>query len=210
MDHQEHRKRARPEESESEESDSSNETTPGSPSLTPPPKYHRASPHTTLDFICTLPPTCSQPETTTSYVTLEELERHQENFHRWICHHPIKVKQDDKTSGSATTTRVPESFASKRGEALLRSCEKVFPEARLLDLHRIETHDPLARERKNKGEKIFECFLPRDQCDRKFANPQKRRRHLIDKHKYPEQYFFSVTNHGVSSGCPYIELTVIS
>lgn len=36
-----------------------------------------------------------------------------------------------------------------------------------------------------------------EDCERKCGTPQKRRRHLIDKHRYPRNYFFAVTKVGI-------------
>ncbi|KAF7985786.1 hypothetical protein HWV62_413 [Athelia sp. TMB] len=75
------------------------------------------------------------------------------------------------------------------------ACGCVFPDARLLDLHQTECHDPLAALRKEKGEKIFACLLA--SCPRIFSSPKTRRLHLIDAHQYPKEYFFAVVNKGV-------------
>lgn len=34
-------------------------------------------------------------------------------------------------------------------------------------------------------------------CDRKCATAEKRRRHLIDKHMYPKNFFFAITRSGI-------------
>ncbi|KAI6122628.1 hypothetical protein EDD16DRAFT_1570147 [Pisolithus croceorrhizus] len=65
-------------------------------------------------------------------------------------------------------------------------CGFVFPDARLLELHQTECHDPLAALRRERGEKIFA-----------FLTPKARRLHLIQAHSYPKEYFFAVTNKGV-------------
>ncbi|KAH9939065.1 uncharacterized protein BXZ73DRAFT_89138 [Epithele typhae] len=77
----------------------------------------------------------------------------------------------------------------------LRGCGCVFPDARLLELHQTECHDPLAAVRKDRGEKIFACHLAT--CPRKFSTPKTRRMHLIQAHGYPKEYFFAVTNKGI-------------
>ncbi|BEJ11938.1 hypothetical protein CspHIS471_0203980 [Cutaneotrichosporon sp. HIS471] len=64
--------------------------------------------------------------------------------------------------------------------------------------HYTETHDPIAREKLERGEKIFECFLPLDQCTKVCLTPKKRRHHLIDKHGYPNTYYFGITCHGLN------------
>ncbi|THU93890.1 hypothetical protein K435DRAFT_669403 [Dendrothele bispora CBS 962.96] len=74
-------------------------------------------------------------------------------------------------------------------------CRCVFPEAKLLELHQTECHDPLVAVRKERGEKIFGCFL--STCNKKFLTPKARRLHLIQGHHYPKEYFFAVTNKGV-------------
>ncbi|KIK04542.1 hypothetical protein K443DRAFT_675791 [Laccaria amethystina LaAM-08-1] len=77
----------------------------------------------------------------------------------------------------------------------LTGCGCVFPDARLLELHQTECHDPLAAVRKERGEKIFACHLAA--CPRLFLTPKTRRLHLIQAHSYPKEYFFAVTNKGV-------------
>ncbi|VDC03420.1 unnamed protein product [Peniophora sp. CBMAI 1063] len=74
-------------------------------------------------------------------------------------------------------------------------CECIFPEARLLELHLTECHDPLADVRKERGEKIFACHLAT--CPKYFRTPKNRRNHLISAHGYPRQYFFAITNYGM-------------
>ncbi|KAI9843451.1 MAG: hypothetical protein M1837_006297 [Sclerophora amabilis] len=74
-------------------------------------------------------------------------------------------------------------------------CKKSFPTEHFLGLHIEEYHDPLNEARKARGEKIYGCFV--EGCDRKCSSPQKRRRHLIDKHMFPKEYDFSVVNDGI-------------
>ncbi|KAJ7483155.1 hypothetical protein FB451DRAFT_1233510, partial [Mycena latifolia] len=74
-------------------------------------------------------------------------------------------------------------------------CNCVFPDARLLEIHQTECHDPLAAVRKDRGEKIFACHLA--SCSRMFLTPKARRLHLIQGHGYPKEYYFAVTNKGV-------------
>lgn len=96
-----------------------------------------------------------------------------------------------------------------------KKCNKVFPDARILELHQTECHDPIASLRKDRGEKIFACFLPPELCQgpakalstnsnpprsprsKLFLTPKARRLHLIAAHGYPKEYFFSVVNKGV-------------
>ncbi|ORY31972.1 hypothetical protein BCR39DRAFT_524888 [Naematelia encephala] len=187
------RRRSLSQSSASSSNASSSSSRSSSPFLTPPPKFHRAGPSSqqTYEHECNLPPTCCPPQPSTSFATLDELERHQAAFHRWVCHIPIR----DRGRDAAGHMDIPIGFVGRGGT---RECAKVFPEERLLDLHYTEVHDPIALERKTKGQKIFACFLPPEQCDRKFLDPSKRRRHLIDKHGYPPTYFFAITNHGIN------------
>ncbi|KAG9013172.1 hypothetical protein FRB90_006165 [Tulasnella sp. 427] len=74
-------------------------------------------------------------------------------------------------------THVCTAPESKRHATSAREgiCGKVFPDARLLDL--------------------FSCFV--STCEHKFSTPKGRRLHLIDIHKYPKEYYFSITAKGV-------------
>ncbi|KAJ7230689.1 hypothetical protein GGX14DRAFT_411760 [Mycena pura] len=76
-----------------------------------------------------------------------------------------------------------------------KGCNSVFPDARLLEIHQTECHDPLAAVRKERGEKIFGCHLA--SCSKMFLTPKARRLHLIQGHGYPKEYYFAVTNKGV-------------
>ena len=113
----------------SSSSDSSAASDSRSVSYSPAPKYHRVSGSpskrgSSNTFICTLPPTCSNPDSASSYVTQEDLEGHQNAFHKWICTTPVR----DKT--------VPRDKAKSTGESskAMVECGKVFPEERLLTL----------------------------------------------------------------------------
>jgi len=74
-------------------------------------------------------------------------------------------------------------------------CGLIFPESRFLYLHQTECHDPIAAIRKEKGERTFSCFDTN--CNGVFRTPKGRRLHLIDKHKYPPNFYFAVTNYGI-------------
>ncbi|KAA8911093.1 hypothetical protein FN846DRAFT_808753 [Sphaerosporella brunnea] len=74
-------------------------------------------------------------------------------------------------------------------------CMKNFPSERFLHLHIKETHDMLSQIKLERGEKIFGCFV--DGCDRMCSTPFKRKRHLIDKHRFPRNYNFFVTKDGI-------------
>ncbi|OAQ84512.1 zinc finger domain-containing protein [Purpureocillium lilacinum] len=74
-------------------------------------------------------------------------------------------------------------------------CSKNFPSDHLLGVHIEEWHDPLVKVRRDKGEHTYSCFV--EGCDRKCLTHQKRRMHMIDKHMYPKNFFFSVTKDGI-------------
>ncbi|GMK54251.1 hypothetical protein CspeluHIS016_0108370 [Cutaneotrichosporon spelunceum] len=165
-----------------------------------PMKFHRAptsdQPGESGEYVCTLPPTCSLPDEAQRFSSLAEMEAHQERMHRWMCRVPVRDKPG--RVGEGATVIVPEQFMVGRRGQRFRECGRVFPNERLLDLHYTETHDPIAREKLERGEKIFECFLPLDQCSKVCLTPKKRRHHLIDKHGYPSTYYFGITCHGLN------------
>lgn len=109
------------------------------PFSAPAAKYHRA-PSPERIHLCTLAPTCSQPDTAQSFSSQTELDAHQASFHRWICHVPIRDKPGRIGEGDAVLF-VPEQFAGRspagRTRERWRECGKVFPEERLLDLVRV-------------------------------------------------------------------------
>ncbi|CAG8446313.1 12535_t:CDS:2 [Funneliformis mosseae] len=76
-----------------------------------------------------------------------------------------------------------------------QECDKVFPSERWLNLHLTEFHDIMTLMRKEKGEKIHECYV--QSCNRFFWSPKKRRLHLIDYHKYPKTFNFGILVNGI-------------
>jgi len=75
------------------------------------------------------------------------------------------------------------------------SCNARFPNEYFLELHISEFHDPFNDIRKEKGEKIYKCFLPN--CDKVCSNHHKRKLHMIDKHQYPKNFLFSIVKTGL-------------
>ncbi|KAG8958960.1 hypothetical protein FRC00_002097 [Tulasnella sp. 408] len=170
----------RPRKSASSASDASKDSLSSSPPTQLSPKAARrgsltAAKSPTKAISCTLPPTCNPPNSTTILASSKEFEKHYSLYHTHVCTAP-EVKRH------ATSAR----------EGI---CGKVFPDARLLDLHFSECHDPLVEVRRDRGERTFSCFV--SGCDHKFSSPKGRRLHLIDLHKYPKEYYFSVTAKGV-------------
>ncbi len=112
-----------------------------------------------------------------------------------------------------------ESHYSKEHLNRCLECKKNFPSSHLLGVHIEDRHDPLVLVRREKGEhtvgprpklllprpsselvltklsRQYSCFV--EDCERKCGSPDKRRRHLIDKHMYPRNFFFAVTRDGI-------------
>ncbi|KAF5316232.1 hypothetical protein D9619_006251 [Psilocybe cf. subviscida] len=106
------------------------------------------------------------------------------------CHH--------RPTAIANSTDLERHYATYHAHVCgEKGCACVFPEARLLELHQTECHDPIAALNKERGKKIFQCHLPAPTCGRYFMTPKARRLHLIQAHAYPKQYFFAVTNKGI-------------
>ncbi|ORZ25682.1 hypothetical protein BCR42DRAFT_485809 [Absidia repens] len=86
-------------------------------------------------------------------------------------------------------------------EALHRNtcsiCHLPFPGSRWLRLHLDELHDTLNQVRKDRGEKIHECYV--ETCAKFFSTPKMRRLHLIDKHHYPKNFPFDLVVTGTIS-----------
>ncbi|EFX02839.1 c2h2 type zinc finger domain containing protein [Grosmannia clavigera kw1407] len=74
-------------------------------------------------------------------------------------------------------------------------CHRNFPSPFYLGLHTDEWHDPFVAVRRDKGEHTYACFV--EGCERKCGSADKRRRHLIDKHHFPKNFFYAITQHGV-------------
>jgi len=78
---------------------------------------------------------------------------------------------------------------------ICQECGKLFPSERWLNLHFAEFHDIMTQMRKEKGEKIHECYV--QGCNKFFWSPKKRRLHLIDYHKYPKTFNFGILVNGM-------------
>ena len=130
-----------------------------------PAKFHRAVPSAPGTYTCCLPPTCHQPSTSPSFGTAGELERHQEQYHRFVCRVPIRDKGSGgravsttyatgsaPASGSASAgagaaemdgsyregSELPAGFVSGGGQrGRWKECGKVFPDDRFLSLVRL-------------------------------------------------------------------------
>ncbi|KEP49828.1 putative C2H2 type zinc finger protein [Rhizoctonia solani 123E] len=124
---------------------------------------------TSKSLVCSLPPACAHPRQPTTLGSLRELEEHYKKYHTYIC---LEGNCRNEPGGA-----------------------KIFPDARMLELHQTEYHDELATIKNERGESIFACFL--ESCPKKFRTPKGRRLHLIDVHGYPKLFFFAVTKHGI-------------
>ncbi|KAG9235517.1 hypothetical protein BJ875DRAFT_503975 [Amylocarpus encephaloides] len=76
-------------------------------------------------------------------------------------------------------------------------CRKNFPTEYFLNLHIEENHDSIISVRKERGEKIYACFV--EDCERNCSTPEKRRMHMIDKHAFPKDYDFSIVKVGIDN-----------
>ncbi|KAJ1823333.1 hypothetical protein GGH91_003499 [Coemansia sp. RSA 2671] len=74
-------------------------------------------------------------------------------------------------------------------------CSAIFPSAHWLDLHVQEHHDAFFDARVARGDKAFRCFLPT--CAKLFARPGKRRLHMIDKHRFPVSFNWTLLRNGL-------------
>ncbi|KAI0628049.1 hypothetical protein C8Q77DRAFT_1213483 [Trametes polyzona] len=145
-----------------------------SPSPTPSPTLKAARTSAT-------PPPTGTPSTSSSHI---------------LCTLPPTCNPPNRPTKLADTRELEAHYAMYHAHVCEeKGCGCVFPDARLLDLHQTECHDPLAAVRKERGEKIFACHLA--SCPRRFSTPKTRRLHLIQAHGYPKEYFFAVTNKGV-------------
>lgn len=65
-------------------------------------------------------------------------------------------------------------------------CKLLFLNARLMDLHMEESHNPLFEA----SQQRLKCLV--DGCDRDFSTQHKRFMHLRDKHNYPADFKFGI------------------
>eukprot|EP00052_Salpingoeca_macrocollata_P018734 m.154284 g.154284 ORF g.154284 m.154284 type:complete len:207 (-) comp20783_c0_seq6:1360-1980(-) len=70
-----------------------------------------------------------------------------------------------------------------------QQCHRVLPTERLLGLHTSETHDPFFAAMSEK-QPMFECLV--DTCSEKFKTRTDRKTHLIEIHKFPPDFRFSI------------------
>ncbi|KAK5005585.1 hypothetical protein LTR28_007531 [Elasticomyces elasticus] len=84
-------------------------------------------------------------------------------------------------------------------------CGNNFPTDHYLNLHIAENHDPLNEARRERGDKIYACFV--EDCDRMCSTWRKRRMHLVDKHGFPRNYDFLIINNGLDQQSEVREVT---
>ncbi|XP_015174075.1 PREDICTED: zinc finger protein 511 [Polistes dominula] len=68
-------------------------------------------------------------------------------------------------------------------------CKKIKPNSRLLEIHIQETHDTFFKLLSEK-QPMYQCYV--SQCNMKFNNPNERREHCINVHKYPKNCRFDM------------------
>ncbi|CED82072.1 Alpha-SNAP protein [Phaffia rhodozyma] len=126
---------------------------------------------------CTLPPLCSSRPT--FFSTVGDLERHYAKIHELVCEAPV-----GDVGGRG------------KGKGREKTCGKVFPERRYLELHQNEFHNPLLEIERDQGSRTYECFLPPSACPRKFLTVKARRLHLVDAHRFPTDFYFAIIKFG--------------
>ena len=70
------------------------------------------------------------------------------------------------------------------------TCHRNFSSNHLLSLHISESHDAFFQAQRDKGIAVFHCLI--ESCGRSFKAVETRRRHLVEKHKYPPDFRFNV------------------
>lgn len=76
-------------------------------------------------------------------------------------------------------------------------CDRNFPTDHFLNLHIAENHDPITAAKRDRGDKIYQCFV--EGCDKLCSTWQKRRMHLVDAHMFPRNYDFFIVNDGLDN-----------
>lgn len=66
-------------------------------------------------------------------------------------------------------------------------CRRLLPTPHFLSLHLEECHDSFFAARAARGDRCYRCFAPT--CQRAFRHPDKRKRHMVDKHGYPKDVY---------------------
>ncbi|KAI8883342.1 hypothetical protein K501DRAFT_219418 [Backusella circina FSU 941] len=97
----------------------------------------------------------------------------------------------DSCTSYFRTVQLYEAHYEAQHRNVCLECLKVFPAFRWLQLHLDEAHDILKQIRKERGEKIFACFV--EGCTKHFSSPKMRKLHLIDKHSYSKHFPFDIT-----------------
>jgi len=70
------------------------------------------------------------------------------------------------------------------------TCHRNFSSNHLLSLHISESHDAFFKAQRDKGIAVFHCLI--ESCGRSFKAVETRRRHLVEKHKYPPDFRFNM------------------
>ncbi|KAI9488764.1 hypothetical protein BDB00DRAFT_29862 [Zychaea mexicana] len=95
------------------------------------------------------------------------------------------------------TTAAYEAHYETHHKHVCSACHKRFPSAHWLQLHLDEFHNVLIQIQKERGDKVFQCFV--ESCTKKFISPRMRQLHLVDKHQYPKYYPFDLVATGTLS-----------
>lgn len=128
-----------------------------------------------------------------------------------VVDHPAKYSQTESPNDSATSNmrcllppHAPITFSSypeyethynQTHGNRCSECKANFPTAHFLNLHISENHDPIIAAQRDRGEKVFVCFV--EGCEKVCSDWKKRRSHLVDKHGFPRNYDFLIVDSGV-------------
>ena len=80
-----------------------------------------------------------------------------------------------------------EHHYSKYHTHVCGTCRRILPTAQLLHLHLLELHDSFFATY-SQQRNAYECFV--EGCPKKCRTLETRKRHLIDKHKFPKRFDF--------------------
>ncbi|KTW28888.1 hypothetical protein T552_01517 [Pneumocystis carinii B80] len=114
----------------------------------------------------------------------EEEKREEEGAETVItCHFPTECMYQPRRFKSFSAY---EAHYQKQHCNVCFECKKVFPSLRMMELHISEVHDPIFCLKKERGERIFKCFI--ESCQELFMNVKKRKKHLMREHFYPKAF----------------------
>ncbi|ORY92109.1 hypothetical protein BCR43DRAFT_80687 [Syncephalastrum racemosum] len=124
----------------------------------------------------------------------EEAARLTKDYTRTISCELSACRQPAGTVLAFPSIAAYEAHYEARHRNVCTECQRVFPSFFFLQLHIDEIHNVIMLMQKERGEKIYRCYV--ETCTKHFMSPKMRRLHLIDKHKYPRTYPFALPLEG--------------